>query len=319
MRFTMTGTSNKIGQGVFMKTVICILVMCACTISGFAQGDDPKKVIYEGRIRNTEGYPVANATIDMYDIEDRSSIPYPTKHVGRITTNENGQFSFSRYIEIFDHIECSVAIIQAEGYATQRIHYHVMENPIDIIVSPNKERLQGWVVDSQGQPIEDALVCTILGINLYEVGIPALSCRTDRQGHFSIDDLSIDVRAEFYVIKKGYAEYLSFSVDKYREEGQYAAGRQDIKLTLKEGTPRPIRTISSMLQESSGNEALSNYLIQRQTASSDSISEENILDTKHLEGTCTDSKGEPVAHARVYLLTDPNHVVYTDSEGEIHA
>lgn len=302
-------------KGFFMKTIISLFVLFTVTVSGFAQAEDPNKVTYEGRIRNTEGHPVAGAWIDIYDIPDRSSVPFHTQHAGRSISNDNGRFSFSRYIEIFDQLECSVAIIQAEGYATQRIHYHVMDEPIDIIMSPHKERLQGWVVDSQGKPIEDALVCTILGSDLYEVGIPALSSHTDRQGHFIISDLPVDVRAEFYVIKEGYEEYFSFSIDEYPEEGQYAAGRQDIKITLKEGTPRQRRMLSSMLEEVSSFEEQSRFPMQRQTVSSDPKPEKSILDAKDLEGTCTDTKGEPVVHARIYLLTDPNNVVYTDSEG----
>ena len=209
-------------------------ILVISTIVCAQEDDDPNIIVYRGKILNEQGVPVSGAQISVYDFPEKLYLPYSGVSAGKVTSNNEGRFSFSRFRAVFDEIYATIGIIQAEGYAVLCFDYTTIKKDSPIILSSKIGSISGQVVDSQGQPVPGATVAAFFQ-DPYEVSttdIPAFTRQTDAEGHFSFENFSLTDKVNFFAVKKGYAGSYTFRTDDPRSESKYSVGQRDVRLVL---------------------------------------------------------------------------------------
>lgn len=196
-------------------------------------------VVVSGKVIDESNQPVAEASVDLYDVVDKSTFPIKLAHAGRGTTDQYGQYQIERRRR--RDVESSFVIAAAQGHSASCISHYAGGGRVEtIILKPNPGRLAGYVVDSEGMAVPGAKVHAILSsfdvkwadLRLAAGSTELFTCETDEGGRFEFTGVPNDARAEFGVIAEGYPKTFTWTTEKQLKVEQFRSGENDIEIVV---------------------------------------------------------------------------------------
>jgi protocatechuate 3,4-dioxygenase beta subunit len=221
-----------------MKTFqkFSLLLTLALTFNLRAAADDATK--FSGTIVDTQGNPVAGATVDFYQYPTRNAFG-PVDMEAKQHTMTDGQGAFEFPISN----GMGLVLIKKAGLAPGWRTWYSAPQESQKIVLGASSTLAGIVVDDAGQPVADVEVWVASALNktLTDIGQPDLvfgkiarelfSARTSADGKFRLENFPADAQAMLSVKKNGKALRQTAYLFRY-DELPFHAGQEDITLTL---------------------------------------------------------------------------------------
>jgi protocatechuate 3,4-dioxygenase beta subunit len=219
-----------------MKTFQKIFLLLALTFNLRAADDAVK---FSGTVLDTQGKPVAGATVDCYQY------PLSTGFYGRMDmevkqhalTDGQGAFEFPMFNGM------GLVLVKKTGFApVWRTWYNAPQESAKIVLGASSP-LAGVVLDDAGQPVSDAEVWVSFALSktVTDIGQPnflsgkiareLFSVRTSADGKFRIENFPADAQASFSVKKSGKALHQTGNAFQY-DQLPFHAGQEDITLTL---------------------------------------------------------------------------------------
>ena len=215
--------------------LIVVLFMCMAVI---ASSQETKQTTFTGRVIDTEGKPVAGATVKFYDGKyTRSMYTMDIAEAIETTSDADGRFSLIRETDFpYGYI-----VVEKEGLALDCAEWNKRESQEFEFKLGRAEELAGIIVDENGEPVSDAEVgiLTLLIGDIeaqHSLGTNSaskiLSTVTDDKGRFSFINLPADAGLELMVKKAGRATVITFDPANYsRESMSFSPGQKDIRIT----------------------------------------------------------------------------------------
>ena len=194
---------------------------------------------YRGKAVDSQGRPVAEATVDCYRSSATNSLSAAPDFAlqEQIVTDSQGGFTFPAGEGM------TIVVVKKEGLAPGWKVFGPGGGPAgDAVVLTTPSPLAGLVVDGDGQPVEDAEVWISLAVPASEGagfsrekllrGKPArdtFNARTAADGRFRIANFPANTQADLSVRKAGKGQRLRANL---AGALAYVSGQQAIKLTL---------------------------------------------------------------------------------------
>jgi protocatechuate 3,4-dioxygenase beta subunit len=224
---------------VAVMPVLSGLVEASQSATAAGSGVPPAQITLSGRVTDSQGKPVQDAEVTLYQMRIGELKVLPRIEViDRKTTGADGAFTFAVAKGGETYREGRV-IARKGGFSLGWAVWQMrVDQRLDIPLGQPTE-LAGDVVDEAGRPIADAEVNTAMammgrGEDLRDLPGPGfLRTRTDRNGRFLFANMPAEATFEFLVEAPGRATISTFNMTSYsRDQCQFSPGQAGIKLTL---------------------------------------------------------------------------------------
>ena len=216
-------------------SLVPVLLVAAITV----RAADETPTAFGGRVVNEAGAPLAEATVQVFEMVSDQPTDIRAHALGKATTASDGRFTVVSDSRRRASKRLVMIVARKQGLA---LGWATEESPsnMNVTISLGKPtEMAGVVLDSRGEPLAGAVVRGIFTVGgAKDMGriigldpVDAAIARTDTRGRFSFKQLPAEAKAELLVSAAGQATHFTRRPDS-DPLGRYSAGETDIQIFL---------------------------------------------------------------------------------------